>query len=211
MEPWLCCLIMVAAAILIHPCMSTKQTYIVQMNHDHQEQDDHLSHLQSLVSSATHADLLYSYTTVYNGYAASLSPHHAQFLLDSPSVLGVYQDTLYHLHTTRTPHFLGILQDDTYFPKDQQQSPKVVAGSDVIIGVLDTGVWPELKSFDDSGMPPVPARWRGECEQHKDFDKVSCNNKLIGARKFYNGFRMAATKIGIIYLFTTLSCVCFGL
>ncbi|GJT29737.1 subtilisin-like protease SBT1.8 [Tanacetum coccineum] len=166
------------------------------MNHDHQEQDDHLSHLQSLVSSATHADLLYSYTTVYNGYAASLSPHHAQFLLDSPSVLAVYQDTLYHLHTTRTPHFLGILQDETYFPKDQQQSPKVVAGSDVIIGVLDTGVWPELKSFDDSGMPPVPARWRGECEQHKHFDKVSCNNKLIGARKFYNGFRMAATKIG---------------
>nr|GEZ53270.1 subtilisin-like protease SBT1.8 [Tanacetum cinerariifolium] len=193
MEPWLCSLIILA--ILIHPCNATKQTYIIQMNHDHHHQDHHhFSHLQSLVPSATHADLLYSYTTVFNGYAASLSPHHAQFLRHSPSVLGVYQDTLYHLHTTRTPRFLGILQDqeqNTFFLKHQQLLPR----SDVIIGVLDTGVWPELKSFDDSGMPPVPARWHGECEQHKDFDKVSCNNKLIGARMFYNGFRMAATNI----------------
>ncbi|PWA96997.1 subtilase family protein [Artemisia annua] len=191
---WLCCLVLAATAIL-HPCSTaaTKQTYIVQINHEHKQQQ-HLSHLQSLVSSATHEDLLYSYSTVYNGYAASLDPQHAQSLRDSPSVLGVYEDTLYHLHTTRTPQFLGINDETRFFDSKGDQQPIC---SDVIIGVLDTGVWPELKSFDDSGMPPVPARWHGECEHHKDFDaKKVCNKKLIGARKFYNGYRMAASKIG---------------
>ncbi|KAJ0799631.1 putative cucumisin [Helianthus annuus] len=167
---------------------TAKQTYIVQLKHQPNPKP-HLTHLQSL-TSATPDALLYSYTTAYNGFAAFLDPHQAQALRESDSVLGVYEDTLYQLHTTRTPHFLGIQDDDEMgFFSGQQFN---AAANDVIIGVLDTGVWPELKSFDDSFMPPVPARWRGECEQDEDFNATACNNKLIGARKFYNGFQMAA-------------------
>ncbi|KAI3754150.1 hypothetical protein L1987_53928 [Smallanthus sonchifolius] len=174
-------------AAIIQPSCSVKQTYIVQMRHHHQKPTSHVTHLQSL-TSATPDAILYSYTTAYNGFAAFLDPHQAQALRESDSVLGVYEDTLYQLHTTRTPEFLGI-QKDLSFLSGQEDN---VASNDVIIGVLDTGVWPELKSFDDSMMPAVPARWRGECEEDDDFKASACNKKLIGARKFYNGFRMAA-------------------
>ncbi|KAL6349111.1 hypothetical protein AAG906_033767 [Vitis piasezkii] len=53
-------------------------------------------------------------------------------------------------------------------------------GEGVIIGILDTGVYPQHPSFSDEGMPLPPAKWTGTCE----FNGTACNNKLIGARNF---------------------------
>ncbi|KAK6147614.1 hypothetical protein DH2020_018526 [Rehmannia glutinosa] len=114
-------------------------------------------------------------------------------LRQSDSVLGVYEDTVYTLHTTRTPEFLGLDTDLGQWVGHSLQELNQ-ASQDVIIGVLDTGVWPESKSFSDANMPDVPSRWRGECEAADDFDpKIHCNKKLIGARFFSRGYNMAAS------------------
>nr|POF14509.1 subtilisin-like protease sbt1.8 [Quercus suber] len=55
------------------------------------------------------------------------------------------------------------------------------ASNDIIIGVLDTGVWPESKSFDDSGLPEIPIWLKGECESGPNFKPTLCNKKLVSA------------------------------
>jgi hypothetical protein len=47
--------------------------------------------------------------------------------------------------------------------------------------LIDTGISPYHPSFNDKGMPPPPAKWKGKCE----FEGMACNNKLIGARTFH--------------------------
>ncbi|KAK6236569.1 Peptidase S8/S53 domain - like 10 [Theobroma cacao] len=180
--------------------ITAKKTYIVHMKHHDKplsfetHHDWYSSSLQAL--SAAPDSLLYSYTTAFNGFAASLDPEQVELLRKSDSVLGVYEDTLYTLHTTRTPQFLGL---DTEFGlwagHNTQQLEQ--ASRDVIIGVLDTGVWPESKSFDDSDMPDLPSKWRGECESAPDFSPKFCNKKLIGARSFSKGYHMATGGGGI--------------
>ncbi|CAB4318504.1 unnamed protein product [Prunus armeniaca] len=186
-----------AALLLLVTCLSAmaKQTYIVQMNHHSKpssyatHHDWYSAHLQSL--SSTEDSLLYTYTTAYHGFAASLDSEQAELLRQSDSVLGVYEDTLYTLHTTRTPEFLGLEIESGLWAGHSTQDLNQ-ASNDVIVGVLDTGVWPESKSFDDAGMPEIPTRWRGQCESGSDFAPSLCNRKLIGARCFSKGFHMAS-------------------
>ncbi|XP_039006487.1 subtilisin-like protease SBT1.8 [Hibiscus syriacus] len=181
--------------------VTAKNTYIVHMKHQEKplpfetHHDWYSSSLQSLSDSPSDS-LLYSYTAAFNGFAASLDEEQAESLGRSDSVLGVYEDTVYTLHTTRTPRFLGIDSEMGRWagPNTQQLEQ---ASRDVIIGVLDTGVWPESKSFDDAGMPKIPSNWRGECELASDFGPKFCNRKLIGARSFSKGYHMATGSGGI--------------
>lgn len=151
--------------------------------------DWYSAQLQSL--SSTPDSILYTYTTAFHGFAASLDPEQAESLRRSSSVLDVYEETVYSLHTTRTPEFLG-LDRDTGLWEGHNTQDLAQASHDVIVGVLDTGVWPESKSFNDYGMPEIPTKWRGECEKGSDFSSSLCNKKLIGARSFSNGFRMSS-------------------
>ncbi|KAJ6728958.1 SUBTILISIN-LIKE PROTEASE SBT1.2 [Salix viminalis] len=149
----------------------------------------HLSFLERTVSPEEHhsSRLLYSYSSAMEGFAAMLSESEMESLQKLPDVVAIRPDMRFQLQTTYSYKFLGLgpTREDAWY--------KSGFGRGVIIGVLDTGVWPESPSFSDRGMPPVPKKWRGICQEGQDFSSSSCNRKLIGARFFTKGHRMAST------------------
>ncbi|WCJ42809.1 Subtilase family protein [Euphorbia peplus] len=153
--------LLLLSLLLLSSAATARKTYIVHMKH-HAKPQHFTSHhdwysdsLQSLSSTAGDS-LLYSYTAAFPGFAASLDPDEAQSLRNFQGVLDVYEDTLYSLHTTRTPEFLGLNADLGLF-NGRHTFDIDQASHDVVIGVLDTGIWPESKSFDDAGMPEIPS------------------------------------------------------
>nr|GEZ01490.1 hypothetical protein [Tanacetum cinerariifolium] len=78
-------------------------------------------------------------------------------------VVSVFPNQKKQLHTTRSWDFMG-------FPQDVKRAP---FESDVIVGMLDTGVWPEADNFKDDGFGPPPSRWKGSCDS-KNF---TCNKR----------------------------------
>jgi subtilisin family serine protease len=124
-----------------------------------------------------------SYEYAANGFSAVLTPAEAEALATQKGVLSVQRDELRQLHTTDSPHFLGL--DDRRGAWDSGYT-----GTGVIVGVVDTGIWPEHPSFADTGLGAPPAGWMGGspvCEfgdtaYNPDDAPFDCNNKLIGAR-----------------------------
>ncbi|XP_010464171.1 PREDICTED: subtilisin-like protease SBT1.7 [Camelina sativa] len=136
----------------------------------------------SLRSISDSAELLYTYENAIHGFATRLTQDEADSLMAQPGVLSVLPEHRYELHTTRTPLFLGL--DD----HNADLFPQTGASTDVVVGVLDTGVWPESKSYSDEGFGPVPSTWKGGCETGTNFTASHCNRKLIGARFFARGY-----------------------
>ena len=87
-------------------------------------------------------------------------------------VLSIHEKVVYRPQTTRSWDFLGVpLHNDRTRLKFE---------NDVIIGMVDTGVWPDSESFSDDGLPPPPAKWKGVCS--KNF--TSCNKYVAFSYHF---------------------------
>ncbi|KAK2965209.1 hypothetical protein RJ640_019964 [Escallonia rubra] len=130
-----------------------------------------------------HTDFLHVYKTVFHGFSARLTQQQVQELQKRPGVLAVLPDQLRQIHTTRSPQFLGLTTTNPNGLLTESNS-----GSNVIIGIFDTGIWPERRSFHDEGLGPIPSHWKGECTEGENFTKNHCNKKIIGARYFTAGY-----------------------
>ncbi|PSS26109.1 Subtilisin-like protease [Actinidia chinensis var. chinensis] len=135
---------------------------------------------------------LYTYNHVMNGFSAVLSPSQLEQLEKMPGHVATFAETFGHFHTTHTRDFLGLKENVGLWPV-------AMFGDDMIIGIIDSGVWPESESFNDEGMPPVPTRWRGACETGAEFNSSHCNKKLIGARSFSKAMKRSGLNISDIY------------
>ncbi|CAM8916487.1 unnamed protein product [Rhodiola kirilowii] len=138
---------------------SDRKLYIVYLGSRHAEgnyspREQHKSILQNVItdSSVRRRALRRSYGRTFDGFAAWLTDLEQEKLNSMGQVLSVFPSYDLELHTTRSWDFVGLSEKAT------QDSHN---GSDVIIGVLDSGIWAESKSFSDEGFSPVPTKWKG--------------------------------------------------
>ncbi|XP_050122871.1 subtilisin-like protease SBT3.4 isoform X1 [Malus sylvestris] len=161
--------------------------YMGDRQHDNTKliTDSHHDLLATVVGSRELASelMVYSYKHGFSGFAAKLTESQTQQLSELPGVVRIIPNSLHKLETTRSWDFLGL---SPHSPSNIL--PKSNMGDGVIIGVLDTGIWPESDSFNEKGLGPVPSHWNGVCESGDNFNAtIHCNKKIIGARWFING------------------------
>ncbi|KAG2632658.1 hypothetical protein PVAP13_2NG103400 [Panicum virgatum] len=126
-------------------------------------------------SSSAADRVVYHYSRSLHGFAARLTDDEKNRLAGMDGVLSIHEKVVYWPQTTRSWDFLGV-------PRHNDPT-RLKFENDVIIGMVDSGIWPGSESFSDEGLPPPPAKWKGVCS--KNF--TSCNNKIIGARSYYGG------------------------
>ncbi|XP_050213971.2 subtilisin-like serine-protease S [Mercurialis annua] len=127
---------------------------------------------------------LHHYTKNFRGFSAMLTQKQAQELAESDSVVSVFESRMNQIHTTHSWEFLGV--DSLY--EHNNQLPKTSLTSNIIVGVIDTGVWPESESFSDRGLGSVPMKFKGTCVAGENFTLANCNRKIVGARYYSKGF-----------------------
>ncbi|WOK98296.1 hypothetical protein Cni_G07006 [Canna indica] len=131
------------------------------------------------------SQLLHHYHSLLHGFSASLTASEATSIGGRRGIVAITPDSVVRPLTTRSPSFLGLDRPVS------RLSALSCGGSTVVIGFVDTGIWPERPSFSDHGLDPPPRRWQGECEESARFNTSSCNRKLVGARAFSAGYAAA--------------------
>ncbi|XP_061360169.1 subtilisin-like protease SBT3 [Gastrolobium bilobum] len=135
--------------------------------------------------------LVYTYNHAMYGFSAVLSSDELETLKNAHGFVAAYQDRTATIDTTHTFEFLSLDASSGLWHASN-------FGDDVIVGVIDSGLWPESESFKDDGMTKkMPKKWTGTCEAGQEFNTSMCNFKLIGARYFNKGVVAANPNVGI--------------
>ena len=151
---------------------------------------DHAEAMQSVGVSANEAT--YNYTVSLNGFAVELNESELAFMKNVDGVMMVVKDEFRQLETDSSLDFIGVAGR-------RSAHSSGVKGEGVIVGVIDSGIWPEHPSFADDGSFPdpgveldetvYPACDFGNTAHNPDDAPFECNNKLIGARQVIPTYR----------------------
>ena len=145
------------------------------------------------------ARLVHRFRQIIGGVSVVLPSDQVKELYSLPGVKAVYPDVLLPVQTDRSPVFIGA---PTLW---EQAGGQAHAGEGVIVGIVDTGIWPEHPSVEDNGYPAPPAKWHGTTCQfgttpgNANDAPFACNNKLIGAARFMATFDAFGGAGGVLF------------
>ena len=147
-------------------------------------------------ASVRRSRIVHRFSHIFGGVSMTLPESEIARVAQLPGVKAVYRDRLLPLETDRSPAIIGA---EALW---NQVGGQANAGRGVIVGVIDTGIWPEHPSLNPAGFPAPPAKWTGtRCELDSTKPPPpsaptpppaqtpgSCNNKLLGAARFMDTF-----------------------
>ncbi|CAM8878935.1 unnamed protein product [Rhodiola kirilowii] len=175
--------------LIVYGIEARREHYVVYMgSHSHPDAETVMRANHEILSSVTGSfhdakeAAVHHYSKSFRGFSAMLTPEQAQLLKESESVISVFRSRMSRIHTTRSWDFLqvNLAQQYNHLSMDSK--------SNVIVGVIDSGIWPESESFHDRGLTAVPTKFRGECVTGDNFNLTNCNRKIVGARFYVKGF-----------------------
>ena len=156
-----------------------------------------------VLATIANAPVIADYDVVVNGFAAMLTDAEVLTLKSNAAVADVQADQARSYDTVTTSAFLGLSTSGGLWSQYAGNTP--IKGEDMVVGIVDGGIWPENPAFADrvdaNGKPTfdpagtivyttAPATFTGGCMAGEGFDPlIHCNNKLIGAKFFNAGFR----------------------
>ena len=143
-------------------------------------------------AGANASQQVHSFTMALNGYSALLTEEQAKAIEAQPGVTKVTEDYMRQLTTESSPGFLGLTGPAGAWATGYD-------GEDVVVGVIDSGIWPEHPSFADDGSysdlgitldeTVYSACDFGNTAHNANDAPFTCNNKLIGARQILPTYR----------------------
>ncbi|MFQ5635615.1 MAG: S8 family serine peptidase, partial [Gammaproteobacteria bacterium] len=159
---------------------------------------------------------LYSYRYTFNGFAARLTAVQAQKLRSRKNVLNVWEDSVRYLYTNDSPVFLGLFDADTglvtgrglrgedivigvidsgiapehpsFADTEEAPRPRLCRSKWAETSLLGLWLCRRFDVRDDELVYDPPENWNGSCEAGDRFAGDLCNNKIIGARYYLDGF-----------------------
>ncbi|MFF0176527.1 S8 family serine peptidase [Micromonospora profundi] len=165
----------------------------------------HLDAQRAAVAKAAGVKVNGAYTTAFNGFSAKLTAQQVTALRADKRVRAVTAARALGIRTTlpsatdatstaAAPPGAAAVDSPTPTTGADRPGPDKPGkpaepvkpgpgtGAGMVIGVLDTGIWPESASF--AKKMPAPAGWRGTCQTGVAFVAEHCNGKIVGARYF---------------------------
>jgi len=109
-----------------------------------------------LTRAAPDAEKIYSYRFGLNGFAAKMTAAQAHKLENIPEVLRVWEDEVRPLATNFSPGFLELFNNERGL-----RGPEGLDGDGVIIGFIDSGVYPEHPALADTKEADRPSACQG--------------------------------------------------
>jgi len=158
-----------------------------------------LHQAQDAVLSAAGVDagqVVYRYTYALNGFAARLTPEQIREIKEQPGVALVLRDEF--RYAVEDEEIDEEAAEDAEFGSifgGHGAHGRGINGEGVVVGVIDTGIWPEHPSFADNGWYKPLTGYEGlPCEfgntaHNPDDAPFACNNKLLGARQMLATYR----------------------
>lgn len=133
------------------------------------------------------SDKINEYTVALNGFSALLTPAEVTSVEKQQGVAFALKDQLRQKTTDSSPQFMGLTGPSSAWSTG-------VTGEGVVVGIIDSGIWPEHPSFADNGYAPLPGYAGLPCEfgntaANPADAPFTCNDKLLGARQMLETYR----------------------